>query len=105
MVDEETQDVSAGPAGSPPNRDARRDPGVIEGEMAARAPDDRQQHTLAAPAPEGAAQSRPQPAAEPQRTGARSVLGFLVDHRLAPLISRGLSTGRPKRRKPAEAAA
>ncbi len=83
MVDEETQDVSAGPAGSPPNRDARRDPGVIEGEMAASAPDDRQPPPSAAPAPEGAAQSRPQPAAKPQRTGARSVLagalaGFIV---------------------------
>ena len=34
MVDEETHDVSAGPAGAPPNRDRRRDPGVIEGEIA-----------------------------------------------------------------------
>ena len=38
MVDDETQDVSARPAGAPPNRDARPDPGVIDGEIAARGP-------------------------------------------------------------------
>jgi hypothetical protein len=37
MVDEETQDVAAGPARAPINRDARPDPGVIEGEIAGRA--------------------------------------------------------------------
>ena len=36
MVDEETQDVAARRAGAPVNRDARPDPGVIEGEIAAR---------------------------------------------------------------------
>ena len=36
MVDEETQDVAAKRAGAPVNRDARPDPGVIEGEIAAR---------------------------------------------------------------------
>ena len=36
MVDEEIQDVSAGPTGAPVNRDAPREPGVIEGEIAAR---------------------------------------------------------------------
>ena len=40
MVDEETQDVAAGPAGAPVNRDARPDPGVIEGEIAARSADE-----------------------------------------------------------------
>ncbi len=40
MVDEEIKDVPAGPAGAPVNRDARREPEVIEGEIAAREPDD-----------------------------------------------------------------
>ena len=40
MVDEETQDVAARRAGAPVNRDARPDPGVIEGEIAARARDE-----------------------------------------------------------------
>ena len=40
MVDEEIKDVSAGPTGAPVNRDARREPEVIEGEIAARGPDD-----------------------------------------------------------------
>jgi hypothetical protein len=66
MVDEETQDVSAGPAGAPTNRDARRDPGVIEGEIAAaRAGED-------APPPSG--QPQPPPASKPPRGGARGVL-------------------------------
>jgi len=30
MVDQETKDVSAGPTGAPVNRDARREPEVIE---------------------------------------------------------------------------
>ena len=36
MVDEEIQDMPAGPSGAPVNRDARREPEVIEGEIAAR---------------------------------------------------------------------
>ena len=40
MVDEEINDVSAGPTGAPVNRDARREPEVIEGDIAAREPDD-----------------------------------------------------------------
>ena len=36
MVDEEIKDVSAGPTGAPVNRDARREPDVIEGEIAAQ---------------------------------------------------------------------
>ena len=35
MIDEETKDDSAASAGAPVNRDARPDPGVIEGEIAA----------------------------------------------------------------------
>src|SRR6478752_6284817 len=40
MVDEEIKDLSAGPTGAPVNRDARREPDVIEGEIAARGTDD-----------------------------------------------------------------
>ena len=40
MVDEETEDVAARRAGGPVNRDARPDPGVIEGEIAARGADE-----------------------------------------------------------------
>src|SRR5271170_174200 len=73
MVDEETNDVSAGPAGAPPNRDAPRKPGVIEGEIAAREADERERPPAAA-APESAAQPRPSPAAEPPRAGSRGLL-------------------------------
>ena len=38
MIDEETKGDSAESAGAPVNRDARREPGVIEGEIAAREP-------------------------------------------------------------------
>ncbi len=40
MVDEEIKDVPTGPAGAPVNRDARREPEVIEGEIAARETDE-----------------------------------------------------------------
>lgn len=40
MVDEEIEDVPAQPSGAPANRDARREPEVIEGEIAARETDD-----------------------------------------------------------------
>jgi hypothetical protein len=73
MVDEETQDVSAGPAGAPPNRDSRRDPGVIEGEIAARETGQREPPPSAT-APRSAAQTRPAPAAESRRGGSRGVL-------------------------------
>ena len=52
MVDDETQDVSARPAGAPPNRDARPDPGVIDGEIAARGPNEPEPPPTAAGAPE-----------------------------------------------------
>ena len=45
MVDEEIKDVSAGPTGAPVNRDARREPEVIEGEIAARGTDDSERTT------------------------------------------------------------
>ena len=40
MIDDETKGDPAAPAGAPVNRDARREPGVIEGEIAAREPSD-----------------------------------------------------------------
>ena len=40
MVDEEIKDVSGGPTGAPVNRDSRREPEVIEGEIAAREAED-----------------------------------------------------------------
>src|SRR5580700_11787508 len=58
MVDEEIKDASAGPTGAPVNRDARREPEVIEGEIAASA---------AAPSPKAA-----------PRNGARSLLAGAV---------------------------
>ena len=89
MVDEETHDVSAAPAGAPPNRDSRRDPGVIEGEMAARATGEREPPPSAPTPPESAAQPRPPPAAEAPRSGFRGVLAGA----LAGLIVSALAIG------------
>jgi|GEM_PF-3506236 len=74
MIDQETEDVSAGPAGAPVNRDARREPQVIEGEIAGRPADD----SDAPPDPSAAEPMRspdPAPAARPARTGAHPFLG------------------------------
>lgn len=69
MVDEETQDVAARRAGAPVNRDARPDPGVIEGEIAAR----RTHEDGPSPGPtEAAAQTSSAPAAKPVGIGARA---------------------------------
>jgi hypothetical protein len=76
MVDQETKDVSAGPAGAPVNRDARREPEVIEGEIAARETDGREPPPDP-PAPESSAEPRRSPAAAP-RTDARSLLAGAV---------------------------
>ena len=86
MVDDETQDVSARPAGAPPNRDARPDPGVIDGEIAARGPNEPEPPPSAAEAPESAAQ--PRPAAAP-RAGFRGVLAGA----LAGLVVSALAVG------------
>ena len=83
MVDDETQDVSAGPAGAPPNRDARPDPGVIDGEIG---PNEREPPPSAAGAPESAAQPRPAPA---PRAGFRGVLAGA----LAGLVVSALAIG------------
>ena len=86
MVDDETQDVSARPAGAPPNRDARPDPGVIDGEIAARGPNEPEPPPSAAGAPGSAAQ--PRPAAAP-RAGFRGVLAGA----LAGLVVSALAVG------------
>jgi hypothetical protein len=87
MVDEEIEHVPAGPTGAPVNRDARREPEVIEGEIAARETDD----SRSPPYSTGAeASADPPPAAEPTRgAGARGVLGGAV----AGLIVSALALG------------
>ena len=87
MVDQETKDVSAGPAGAPVNRDARREPEVIEGEIAAREthgseppPDP--------PAPESSTEPRPALAAAP-RTGLRSLLAGAVGGLIVSVLGLG----------------
>jgi hypothetical protein len=89
MVDEEAHDVSAAPAGAPPNRDSRRDPGIIEGEMTARATGEREPPASAPTPPESAVQPRPTPAAEAPRSGFRGVLAGA----LAGLIVSALAIG------------
>ncbi len=96
MVDEETQDVAARRAGAPINRDARPDPGVIEGEIAARnarevgpSPGAAEAASEAA-AHEAATQSASAPAAaKPARTGARAFAAGA----LAGLIVSALAAG------------
>src|ERR1700727_2024928 len=76
MVDEEIKDVSGGPTGAPVNRDARREPEVIEGEIAAREAED----SNASPyetAAETRADARPAAKTTP-RAGARSLLAGAV---------------------------
>jgi hypothetical protein len=76
MVDEEIKDLSAGPTGAPVNRDARREPNVIEGEIAARDPD--VSVSSADPTtPETRANPRPASKAAP-RAGARGLLAGAV---------------------------
>jgi hypothetical protein len=87
MVDEEIEDVPTGPTGAPVNRDARREPEVIEGEVAAREADDSKSPPYST-APETSAD--PPPAAEPVRgAGARGILGGAV----AGLIVSALALG------------
>jgi hypothetical protein len=87
MIDEETKGDSAQSAGAPVNRDARSDPGVIEGEVAARETSEAEP-----PAEPGVAESkvepRPAPAAAP-RGGAQGFLGGA----LAGLIVSALAAG------------
>ena len=87
MVDEEIKDVSAGPTGAPVNRDARREPEVIEGEIAARGTDD-SERTTGPSASERGAEPHAASAARP-RTGARGFLSGAV----AGLIVSALGVG------------
>ncbi|HEV7479982.1 MAG TPA: hypothetical protein VGO05_06840, partial [Roseiarcus sp.] len=75
MVDEEIKDVSAGPTGAPVNRDARREPDVIEGEIAGSDTEDSKSSLDAT-----AAETRADPLAAraAPRTGARSLLAGAV---------------------------
>jgi hypothetical protein len=75
MVDEEIKDVSGGPTGAPVNRDARREPEVIEGEIAAREAEDNKSSPYAT-----AAETRADPAAAraAPRNRARSLLAGAV---------------------------
>src|ERR1700722_4435493 len=75
MVDEEIKDVSDGPAGAPVNRDPRREPEVIDGEIAAREAEDMKSSPYTAAA-ETSADVRAAKAAP--RTGARSLLAGAV---------------------------
>jgi hypothetical protein len=76
MVDEEIKDVSGGPTGAPVNRDARREPEVIEGEIAAREAED-SKSSPDSTAAETRADPRPAATSTP-RTGARSLLAGAV---------------------------
>ncbi len=70
MVDEEIKDLSAGPTGAPVNRDARREPDVIEGEFAARGMDDHE-------SPPDPPAAEPLPAAAPAPAPRAAARGFL----------------------------
>jgi hypothetical protein len=87
MVDEEIEDVPAGPTGAPVNRDARREPEVIEGEVAAREPDD----SKSPPYSTGAeASADPPPPGKPARgAGARGVLGGAVAGLIVSVLGLG----------------
>jgi hypothetical protein len=86
MVDEEIKDLSAGPTGAPANRDVRREPEVIEGEIAPRDAD----HSVTPdPTPaETRTDSGPAARAAP-RTGSRGLLAGA----LAGLIVSALGLG------------
>ena len=101
-IDEETKGDPAESAGAPVNRDARREPEIIEGEIAARETNERDPPSDAPgsavrvePPRDGAAHeqsARPEtapPAPPPPRTGARGFLGGA----LAGLIVSALGLG------------
>ena len=86
MIDEETKRDPAASAGAPVNRDARPDPGVIEGEIAARETSENER-----PPEPASAQSRAEPhsARAAPRSGGRGVLGGA----LAGLVVSALGLG------------
>ena len=88
MVDQETKDVSAGPTGAPVNRDARREPEVIEGEIAARETHGSEPPLEGPPAPESSTEPRPALAAAP-RTGLRSLLAGAVGGLIVSVLGLG----------------
>ncbi len=88
MVDKESQDVASAPAaGAPVNRDKRRDPGVIEGEVASGSKEE------AAPPPtaDGSRPSASQPSHAPGR-GPQAMRGFLSGA-LGGLVVSALAVG------------
>jgi hypothetical protein len=85
MVDEEIKDVPTGPTGAPVNRDPRREPEVIEGEIAARATDEQPPDRLAA-------DSRTEPRPAPPARSRNDARGFLAGA-LAGLIVSALGLG------------
>jgi hypothetical protein len=87
MVDEEITDVSAGPTGAPVNRDARREPEVIEGEIAASEAEDRKSSPYTT-ATETSADPRPAASAAPRRSA-----GSLVAGAIGGLIVSALALG------------
>jgi hypothetical protein len=89
MVDEEIRDASAGPTGAPVNRDARREPEVIEGEIAGREAEDSKSSPYATD-PETSADVRAAAKTAP-RTGARSLLAGAVGGLVVSVL--GLSAG------------
>ena len=87
MVDEESQDVKSEPAGGAPvNRDQRRDPDVIEGEVAGRSDD-------APPDPAPAEEPSPPPPAPPLQPSAPGRAGAFVSGALGGLIVSALAAG------------
>ena len=85
-IDEETKGESAESAGAPVNRDARPDPGVIEGEVA------RDADQTKPPREAAAAESAARPEAAPTRPPRASARGFLGGA-LAGLIVSALGLG------------
>jgi hypothetical protein len=73
MVDEEIKDLSDGPTGAPVNRDARREPEVIEGEIAAGEAEDGK-----SPPYTTAAETSADAPKAARRPGARSLLAGAV---------------------------
>src|ERR1700722_5056091 len=88
MVDEEIQDASAGPTGAPVNRDVRREPDVIEGEIAARDAEDSKSSLDATTAE---TRADPPAARAAPRNGARSLLAGAVGGIVVSAL--GLSAG------------
>ncbi len=88
MVDEEIKDVSGGPAGAPVNRDSRREPEVIEGEIAAGEAEDTKSSPYATAA-ETSADARAAARAAP-RNGARSLLAGAVGGLVVSALGLGL---------------